>query len=157
MSEARRDLYRIGRCYQQRKISITLEWKSTRSPKIDGGGCLARFTDRHVEDTSMGQCDLHCIEKHIPVQYPTVPKARAHTIVLFQILGQDVNHVAHTQYLKATLRSVQSDKLTVITKAITFSYLRSPKSPKPGTMYDFSFKPWSIHPVIWWHELISTP
>ena len=28
------------------------------------------------------------------------------------------------------------------------NYLRSPKSPRPGMMYAFSFKPWSIQPVI---------
>ena len=28
------------------------------------------------------------------------------------------------------------------------THLRSPKSPRPGMMYAFSFRPWSIQPVI---------
>jgi len=48
----------------------------------------------------------------------------------------------HEQYLDEG----QVAKINWISKDI---YRLSPKSPSPGTMYDFSFRPLSIHPVIY--------
>ena len=44
--------------------------------------------------------------------------------------------------------SVRRVSLTDLRVVPTATHLLSPKSPRPGMIYAFSFSPWSIHPVI---------